>query len=122
MRGGGFPYHVLQAELRALGVPVPAPPHPGAADLAVLRALWAGAGLEAVETHELTVRRTFSSIDDYWQAARGGPSIGRQLRELTGEPLASLQERMRAHLAPDASGRIVCTARANAVRGRVPSA
>src|ERR1041384_3056155 len=34
MRGGGFPYHALQAELRAMGVPVPAPPHPEAADVA----------------------------------------------------------------------------------------
>jgi ubiquinone/menaquinone biosynthesis C-methylase UbiE len=121
MRGGGFPYHALQAELRAMGVPVPAPPHPEAADLAVLRELWVGAGLVAVETHEIIVRRAFASADDYWQAARGGPSIGRQLREMPAERLAALQERMREHLAPDAAGRIVCTARANAVRGRVPA-
>jgi SAM-dependent methyltransferase len=120
MRGGGFPYHAQQAEMRALGVPVPAPPHPEAADLAVLRALWTGAGLEDVETHAICVQRTFTDFDDYWQSIVGAPSFGRQLGQMAAEPLAELRARMLRHLAPDAAGRIVCTARANAARGRVP--
>jgi SAM-dependent methyltransferase len=121
MRGGGFPYHALQAEMRAMGVPVPAPPHPEAADVAVLRALWTGAGLETIETHEITVRRTFAGFEDYWQSVLGAPSFGRLLREMATEPLAALRARMLALLAPDATGQIVCTAKANAVKGRVPA-
>ena len=31
-----------------------------------LRELWTGAGLEAVETREITVQRTFADFDDFW--------------------------------------------------------
>ena len=32
-----------------------------------LRNLWTGAGLDAVETREITVQRTFADFDDYWK-------------------------------------------------------
>jgi SAM-dependent methyltransferase len=45
MERGGFPYDALHAEMRALGISVPAPPSPSASRLEVLRELWEGAGL-----------------------------------------------------------------------------
>ncbi len=119
MHGGGFPYHVLQREMRDLGAVVPAPPSVEASRLDTLRELWRGAGLVDVATHEITVPRTFASFDDYWATMLGGPSIGRALASLSPDAIGRLQERLRACLPTDAQGQIRYSARANAVRGRV---
>src|SRR5258707_15764900 len=76
MVGGGFPYEALWAEMRALGASVPVTASPGASRIDAMRDLWTGGGLEAVETRELTVQRTFADFDDYWTTVRGGPSVG----------------------------------------------
>jgi len=119
MTGGGFPYEGLWVEMRALGVAVPLPPSPEASRIDVLQALWAAAGLEAVETRELTMERTFESFDDYWATIRGGPSVGPGLAAMPAGDLDLLKTRMRVHLPEDAGGRITCRAKANAVKGRV---
>lgn len=120
MPGGGFPYHALQAEMRGLGVAVPAAPNPDASRLDAMRDLWTGAGLDGVDTREITVQRTFADFDDYWTTILGGPSVGSQLAAMASDDIARLTSRMRAHLPVDATGRITCSARANAVKGRVP--
>jgi hypothetical protein len=86
-----------------------------------MRDLWTGAGLDAVETREITVQRTFADFDDYWTTILGGPSVGRQLAAMASDDIALLKSRMRARLPADATGRITCSARANAVKGRVPN-
>ncbi|HEX9953374.1 MAG TPA: methyltransferase domain-containing protein [Rubricoccaceae bacterium] len=120
MEGGGFPYEALHAELRASGFPVPMPPSPEASRIDAMRALWAGAGLAAVETREITVERTFADFDDYWATILGGPSVVPALAAMGPEGLAVLRERMRTCLPSDATGLITCQARANAVKGFVP--
>lgn len=120
MEGGGFPYEALHDEMRGLGVAVPTPPSADASRMDALRDLWTGAGLDSVETREVTVRRTFADFDDYWTTVLGGPSVGPQLAAMEPEGLALLQTRMRARLPADAAGRINYAARANAVKGRVP--
>ena len=121
MPGGGFPYEALQHEMRAMGVEVPVPPSPTRLAMDALRDLWTGAGLEAVETREIAVQRTFDDFNDYWTTILGGPSVGRQLRAMAPEDTALLQTRMRARLPADDTGRITYGARANAVKGRVPT-
>jgi SAM-dependent methyltransferase len=120
MSGGGFPYDALHAEMRGLGISVPAPPSPAASRLDALQGLWTGAGLDAVETTEITVQRTFADFDDYWTTILGGPSVGKQLAAMASEDTALLRARIRARLPADATGRITYGARANAVKGRVP--
>jgi SAM-dependent methyltransferase len=120
MVGGGFPYKALQDEMRELGVAAPVAPSVDASRIDVLRDLWSGAGLEDVETREITVQRTFADFDDYWTTVLGGPSVGPSLAAMTSEDVALLQERMRARLPVDVTGRITYSARANAVKGRVP--
>jgi SAM-dependent methyltransferase len=115
----GFPYETLQVEMRAMGVAVPVPPSRDASRVDVMRDLWTGAGLEAVETREITVQRTFADFDDYWTTIHGGPSVGRQLKEMAPEDLTRLRTRMRALLPADSAGHITYSARANAVNGRV---
>lgn len=117
MEGGGFPYGALHDELRGMGVAVPTPPSPEASRMDALSDLWTSAGLESVETREITVRRTFNDFDDYWATVLGGPSVGRQLAAMASEELALLKARMRALLPPDDAGRITYSARANAIKG-----
>jgi SAM-dependent methyltransferase len=118
--GGGFPYEMLRSEMRKLGVDVPVPPSPDASRIDSLRDLWAGAGLDLVQTREISAQRTFVNFDDYWKSILGGPSVVPKLESMTPANLALLKVRVRAQLAEDASGRISCGARANAVKGRVP--
>ena len=119
MSDGGFPYEALRAEMKRLGVDVPEPPSRDASRMDVMRDLWAGAGLDAIETREITVQRTFGDFDDYWTTIFGGPSVGPRLRAMTPEAIARLKTRMRACLPADSTGRITVSARANAARGRV---
>lgn len=121
MPGGGFPYEALHAEMREMGLAVPTPPNPDASKIDSLRDLWTGAGLELVETREITVQRSFADFDDYWTIILGGPSVGPTLAAMAPEELALLKLRMRARLPVDANGRISYNARANAVKGRVPN-
>jgi SAM-dependent methyltransferase len=121
MEGASFPYEALHAEMRGLGFAVPEPPSPEASRIDAMRDLWTGASLESVETLEITVRRTFADFDDYWTTVLGGPSVGPQLAAMASEDIALVKERMRARLPADAAGRITCSARANAVKGRVPN-
>ena len=120
MFGGGFPYEALQAEMRGMGVPVAGPPSPDASRIDAMRDLWTSAGLDAAETREITVQRTFADFDEYWTTILGGPSVSPKLAAMASEDLALLKARMRARLPTDATGRITYSARANAVKGRVP--
>jgi SAM-dependent methyltransferase len=121
MVGGGFPYEALHVEMRGLGEEVPVPPSPDASRIDAMRDLWTGVGLDSVETREITVKRTFADFDDYWTTILGGPSVGPKLTAMASDDLARLCARMRARLSADASGRITYSARANAVKGRVPN-
>ena len=119
MDGGGFPYEALHVEMRGLGVDIPRPPNPDASRMEAMRDLWMGTGLDAVETLEITVQRTFADFDDYWETIRVAPSAGPKLAALPPEDIALLKARMRARLPEDPTGRITYGARANAVKGRV---
>lgn len=121
MPGGGFPYDALQSEMREMELPVPSPPNPDASKIEALQELWAGAGLEVVETRTITVQRSFDDFDDYWVTVLGGPSVAPTLAAMTSEEIAFLKARMRARLPVDANGRITYNAWANAVKGCVPN-
>jgi len=104
--GEGFPYDALRVEMRGMGVEVPMPPSPEAARMDALRELWTDAGLEAVETREIAVQRTFTDFDDYWTTILAGPSVRPGLAAMTSGEIGRLQARMRARLPTDAAGRI----------------
>ena len=118
MAGGGYPYEALHSEMRGLGMTLPAPPSPGASRLDAMRELWAGAGLQEIDTREIAVQRTFADFQDYWTTILGGTSVGPRLKTMTPGDLAQLEARMRERLPADAAGRITYGAKANAVRGR----
>lgn len=119
--GGGFPGEPMQAEMRAMGLTLLLPPSPEASRIKRLRELWTGAGLDAVETREITVSRTFSDFDDLWATALLGVSIGPIIAAMPAGDAEQLKARVRERLPADAAGRITYAARANAVKGRVPA-
>ncbi len=120
MEGGGFPNAALQVEMRKMGVELMLAPSPDASRLDRMQELWTGAGLKAVETRAITVQRTFVNFEDYWTIIQTGPSVGPKLAKMAAEDVALLKSRMRAILPEDAAGRVTFSARANAVKGRIP--
>jgi SAM-dependent methyltransferase len=118
MQGGGFPLHCLVEEVRTMGITPPMPPQLDASRLDVMRELWTGAGLEAVETREIAVRRTFADFDELWATYMKSPSLGATLAAMAAADIDRLKKAVRARLPADNEGRITYGARANAIRGR----
>ena len=118
MLGGGFPMEAMKVELRALGVTPPLPSSVEASRPDVIRALWTGAGLEDVETTEITVERVFADFGDFW-AGQMSASIAPTIAGLSAGDVTRLQAALQARCPADDAGRITCSARANAVKGRV---
>jgi ubiquinone/menaquinone biosynthesis C-methylase UbiE len=119
--GGGLPTEPIFAELRAMGIAPMLPPNPGASRIEALRELWAGAGLDAVETREITVQRTFADFDEFWTTNLGAPSVGPTVAAMAPGAAERLKARVRARLLADEAGHITYAGRANAVKGRVPA-
>jgi ubiquinone/menaquinone biosynthesis C-methylase UbiE len=120
MLGGGFPGAPFQAEMRAMDFRPPLPPSAAASRMEALRELWGSAGLEAVETREITVQRTFADFDDLWGIALISGGIGPVIAAMSSQDAERLKSRMRARLPADEAGRITYAGRANAVKGSVP--
>jgi SAM-dependent methyltransferase len=118
LEGGGFPYHALKDEMRRMNVALPQEPNPGASRTGVLQDLWTGAGFDAVDTRAITVERVFADFDEYWTIVFGSPTFGARLAAMAPADLARLESRMREKLPIGADGRITCSGRANAVKGR----
>src|SRR5258708_38834220 len=76
MLGGGYPGQPIHAEMRAMGRAPLMPPSAGASRIETLRELWTAAGLEAVETREITVQRNFADFDEFWTINLMSPNIG----------------------------------------------
>ena len=87
-----------------------------------MRALWTGAGLEAVETREIAVQRSFDNFEDLWATSLLGSSVGPRVKAMPPADVALLRKGLRARLPADASGRITCSAHANAIKGWIPLA
>jgi ubiquinone/menaquinone biosynthesis C-methylase UbiE len=119
--GGGLPTEPIFAELRAMDIAPLRPPSFGASRMEALRQLWTGAGLDAVETREISVLRNFADFDEFWTTNLMAPSVGPTVAAMAPGDAERLKARVRARLSPDAAGRITYAARANAIKGRVPN-
>jgi ubiquinone/menaquinone biosynthesis C-methylase UbiE len=118
--GGGFPLEPIQAGMREMGLKPVMPPSVGASRIEAMQELWRGAGLEAVETREIAVTRTFADFEDFWSTALLGSSIRAMVETRTPDEVVELKQRVNARMLADAAGRITLSARANAVKGRMP--
>jgi SAM-dependent methyltransferase len=120
MLGGGFPLDPVHIEMRAMGLAPPRPSGMDASRMEALRQLWTDAGLEAVETREITVQRTFSGFDEFWAINLKAPSIAPIVAAMESAQIELLQSRVRARLPEATGGGVVCQGRAHAIRGRRP--
>jgi ubiquinone/menaquinone biosynthesis C-methylase UbiE len=118
IRGGGFPYALLQDEMSALGVPALWPPSVEASRMDVMQSLWAGAGLVDIETCEIAAERSFADFETFWRIAQTGPRMLPRLAAMDGDDRERLKERVRTRSKPDATGRITLRASANAIKAR----
>ena len=118
--GGGFPFRPVQKVLQSLGVEPVRPPSFGAERMEVLQSLWRDAGLTDIETRAIAVRRSFTDFQDFWQSSTVTGGIRASIAALSDADRTVLQERLRDMLQPGPDGRITTTARANAIKGRVP--
>ena len=118
---GKGPPAPFAVELAAFGATVARPPSADAARMEVLRALWRDAGLEAVESREIEVRRTFADFDDLWSSSMGISQIEDAVATLAASDVQLLKARLRTRLPADAQGQITYAARVNAIKGCVPT-
>lgn len=120
LTGHGFPYAAVEAELAALGLVVPRPASPTAAEPEELRGSWTRAGLEGVSVRTIEVEHTYPDFAAYWDTVLVGPMVGAAARHMPPDEQAALARRVEERLGADAWGAVTVRARANAVRGTVP--
>jgi hypothetical protein len=104
-----------------VGVTPLLPPNPSAGRLETLRGLWTTAGLVEVETREIAVERTFATFETYWTTSTITGGVRPPLEAMSVEERDELKARVRARLPTDSRGRVTWSARANAVKARVPT-
>jgi ubiquinone/menaquinone biosynthesis C-methylase UbiE len=120
VEGGGRPTEPIDAEMRAMGLTPPLPPSFRAARMDSLRELWTGAGLEAIETREITVQRSFADFEDFWTTTVTSASVAPMVASMASGDAERLKARVRERLPADVAGRITYAARVNAIKGRKP--
>ena len=121
MLGGGFPGEPIQAELRAMGLKPLLPPSAEASRTAALRALWAEAGLDAIDTREITVTRSFADFDEFWAISTSSSAMASVLHLMSAGDIDQVKARVRARLPANGAGGVAYPSRANAITGRVPT-
>ena len=75
---------------------------------------------DEVEMREITVQRTFPDLEDFWTISLSSPNMRSVITAISPNDVELLKTRVRVRLPADATGRITYSARANAVKGRVP--
>ena len=120
MFGGGFPLEPFRQEMGTLGIASPLPPSSDASRIDVLQSMWKNAGLRSIETRTIEIQRTFTDFDDLWSTSLCS-SVGPAVAKMKPGDLERLRTQLRERLPVDAAGHITYSARANAIKGRMPA-
>ena len=116
----GSPTAPIQAEMRAIGHTVPMPPSIDASRMETLRHLWADAGLEAIDTRQIIVERSFADFEDFWTTTLAMPNLGPPIAALASADAKRLKAAVQKRLPVDGRGCIKYSTLANAIMGQVP--
>jgi len=119
--GKGNTQQPLREAVEARGIPVlPTPGHVHSR-LENLRAIFTGAGLDAVSVRPIEIEVSYPNFDEYWAAQTGfANTVVQHMRKMSDAQIEELKAHLRKHLPRDKSDRIVYKACANAAKGRVP--
>jgi SAM-dependent methyltransferase len=118
--GGGLPFEAFRAEIAKRGMALPLPPSAEVSREDALRTLWSDGGLEAVESRVIEVQRAFADFETFWSASLSVGGLGEFFSRIDAAEGEDIKKQVRAAMITDSAGRILCSARANAVRGRTP--
>lgn len=119
--GGRAPVSAIRNALSCLNAEFP--PVPGTEDsgLVALSALFNGAGFDDIATRTIDVRMIFRNFDEYWRTQTPTfSSTGRVVASLSESDRDRLKEFLRTSMPAESDGSISCSARANAIKARVP--
>jgi ubiquinone/menaquinone biosynthesis C-methylase UbiE len=119
--GKGNTQQPLREAVEARGIPVQSTPGHVHSRLENLRAIFTGAGLEAVSVRPIEIDISYPIFDEYWTAQTGfANTVVQHMRKMTEPQIDELKAHLCEHLPRDKAGRIVYKAWANAAKGRVP--
>lgn len=119
--GGGLPIEPVDAGMREMGYPPAMPPSVDVSHMPNLVEAWTAAGLTAIKSRTITVRREFADFDAFWNAAASADRTQITFRKMGPDKVEALRQAVRARLPAAADGRLTVTARANAISGAVPA-
>ncbi len=115
------PYAPMRHGLRRIGVEPPVTAGTEDSSLDSLRTMFDNAGYEHIAARAIDVTGTFPDFATFWRTQTPGfHPIGKAIASLPETDGAKLIEIVRAALPAGADGSIACSARANAIKARVP--
>jgi SAM-dependent methyltransferase len=116
------PGSLLRTGLHAIGIELEEVPGAAHSGLDALRSLFERAGLEQIATKIIDVTLSFASFDELWrtQTLNCGPR-GKTVAALSETERARLTDTVRASLPAGADGSVAYSARAHAIKARIPA-
>ena len=116
------PTSFLRMGLRQIGIEPPVSPGTEASTLAALHTLFEEAGMKEITTRTIDVQMRFPSFNDVWQVtAPAFNPITRMVAALSDCDRSRLIDRVSTVLPAHPDGSVSYSARANAIKARVPS-
>ncbi len=111
----------IRSGLSRIGAKAPLASGTDDSRLEALNSLFAMGGLQDISTRTIDVSMTFSDFNDFWRTQNVGYSpTGKVIAALSETDREKLIEAVRASLPADPDGSITYSARANAIKARVP--
>ncbi len=117
---GGIPHAPVGAELRAMGLDPARPPSFEISNLDALRALWKDNKFDEIDSREIIVTREFADFDQLWTTFMLAPTLAPIVARMAAADVELLKARVREGFPTSVAGRVSCSGRANAIKGRVP--
>jgi len=115
----GSPSSLLSSLLREIGFKPQSPPNAKASEMSALKSLWSGAGINAIESHKISVERKFKDINEYWSITSLTPNIQHIIPNLTTGQIDEVKGILQQQLSTASDGSISQVATANAIKGIV---
>jgi ubiquinone/menaquinone biosynthesis C-methylase UbiE len=118
--GLGPSWPIAQA-IRSIGISPPQMPGADDCTLKALHTLFEQTGLQSTDVRQIEVESTYSDFDDFWTSQTPAFSpMGRCLAALDESERARLRASVAALLPVEPDGSVTYSARANALKGKVP--